>query len=144
MPGFVFRLLSPVFCLLSPLSMFRQKSAHFLFGAVEGDQKTGVFHSGDAADPAVAFDNFPFSAFDFDAQVIRRKQVKKHPLIANSHDLSNGRSIEFEDSAANSPDVRELFRNCIMLKAMLQEEPILQLARRRVDRLKFVAGQIGC
>jgi hypothetical protein len=84
--------------------MLREEGAHFVFGAVDGNQKTGVFHSSDAADPAVAFDNFPFSAFDFDAPVIRREQVKSiclSPTAMRSQDTED-RIQEMEHEAVTS------------------------------------------
>ena len=60
----------------SLLACLGEELFHILLVSLEGDQETGVVNSCDAADPVFIFDNFPFSIWDFDAQVVGRKHIK--------------------------------------------------------------------
>ena len=62
----------------------REELLHFVDVPLECDQEAGLVHSRDGANPAVILDNFPFSTWDFDAQVVGRKHIKKNLFVADS------------------------------------------------------------
>jgi len=115
---------------------------HVVLVSLERDQKTAVVVSGGATDPFFLFDDFPFSCSSFDAQVAGRKNIKEHFFVGDGHNLGDGGAVELENAATDGLDIRELFWNGVVLQAMFEEEPILQIASLRFDRFKFVSGQV--